>query len=198
MKLKELKAAEALAANLLKDNETQQQVCTSKITQADDLIAQANERMEKAQAAGDNAAYKAAREDRADALVTRELFSGRLDSLKNDPQLAPEDYERITASVISEFGENHEAVQNTIVDAADKLSAAADDLADLANRVNDILHTLQHDIYKDADRKRHHTTGECYDPTDAKTINLRAVSDTIAWAKHGTFRPQYEYYKQNH
>lgn len=110
---------------------------------------EANEAMDEATIAGDLKAYQKAKEERKDAEDAIEMHCKRLEALDNKPLISKVEYEKGVAQIMAALGEVSADAKKRIVEHMEQIRIiAAECTAEITNG-NEVLHQLQHDIYRD-------------------------------------------------
>lgn len=190
--LKAVKAAESTVKKILSDRVTEIADLTEQIEQESAAIAKANEAMEAATTAGNVKAYQNAKADRRDAADAKEMHEARLEALNNKPLISKIDYERAVADIYTEIAALDDQKKQRIAKLSEEMEAEALELQEAINKANEVLHRLQHEVYRDADRSRSQKTGELVNISheEKKVEKL----DTVFWGKAGVTHYQYEAY----
>lgn len=190
--LKAVKAVESNVKKILSDRVTEIADLTEQIEQETAAIAKANEAMEAATTAGNVKAYQNAKADRRDAADAKEMHEARLEALNNKPLISKIDYERAVADIYTEIAALDDQKKQRIAKLSEEMEAEALELQEAINKANEVLHRLQHEVYRDADRSRSHKTGELINISgeEKKVEKL----DTVFWGKAGVTHYQYEAY----
>lgn len=190
--LKAVKAAESTVKKILSDRVTEIADLTEQIEQEVAAIAKANEAMEAATTAGNVKAYQNAKADRRDAADAKEMHEARLEALNNKPLISKIDYERAVADIYTEIAALDDQKKQRIAKLSEEMEAEALELQEAINKANEVLHRLQHEVYRDADRSHSHKTGELMNISgeEKKVEKL----DTVFWGKAGVTHYQYEAY----
>ena len=190
--LKAVKAAESTVKKILSDRVTEIADLTEQIEQEAAAIAKANEAMEAATTAGNVKAYQNAKADRRDAADAKEMHEARLEALNNKPLISKIDYERAVADIYTEIAALDDQKKQRIAKLSEEMEAEALELQEAINKANEVLHRLQHEVYRDADRSRSQKTGELVNIShEEKKVDK---FNTVIWGKAGVTHYQYEAY----
>lgn len=178
---------------ILKDRVEETADRETKVAEAKKAAAEAEKRMDEATTAGDTKAYQKAKWERRDAMDALEMHEKRLEALNNKPLISKNEYEKAVADIYAEIVAKDDQTKKTLCKLSDEMEAVALDLANAQEEANSVLHRLQHEIYRDADRSRNPKTGEVitYLSHEDKKVDKW---DTVSWGKAGVSHYQYELY----
>ena len=187
--LKAVTATETMANNILSDRAKETAYLASQIEKEGASIAAANAAMESATKAGNSQAYHKAKTERAAAADAKEMHEARLSALNNKPLISREAYEKAVSDVFEEIAAIDDLAKRRLAELSEQMEAEAVALAKAINKADEVLHRLQHDVYRDADRAHNLKTGEVLMlPTQEKKIKNW---DTVNWGKAGVTQGQY-------
>lgn len=164
----------------------------AEVLEADTAALQkAEEDVQKAVTSNDLDAYQKAKKELQTAKDSKELHTAWAETVKRTPAITSEEYDSLVSAIYAELDALEDATMQIVVKLADEMAAAGEQLKAAQNEANTVLEKLQHDIYKDADR-RHSKDGRVISATDAKIITKW---DTINYAVSPTQHYRYNEYK---
>ena len=143
-------------------------------------ITAAEEAMQTATDAGDVKAYSKAKSDRHDATDAQEMHKSRLNKLEGQPLISEGEYKKLLADLYGEVDKLENLTKEKLFMSAREMKDTAEEFEEAVNFANKILFALQHDIYRDADRKRDRDGKIMRLLHENKTLNK---SLTIDWGK---------------
>lgn len=151
-------------------------------------IAAANEAMDAATNGGDLKAYQTAKRERQDASDALEMHTARLSALEKKPLISKADYDQAISSVYSEIEQLDTKAKQDLAQLSEQMEKIVTDLQDAISEANRVLQVLQHDVYRDADRRLNNKGDIIMTPSEDKRINK---ADTISWGRAGVLHSQY-------
>ena len=154
MKLTSVKKAEQLIEKLKKTGAQELpelEAVIKKITEQKDAAAN---KMTKAVETGGPAAYQDAKAEYNNAIDSLEMYARRREYLQSRPLISQAQYEEVVSDICQEMAEAETSTIDTLEKLAEQMNAAAVELEEAQAKANKVLATLQHDIYRDADRSR--------------------------------------------
>jgi hypothetical protein len=188
--LKSAAEAENMVKQILADRATERTDLEGLIIKDDIAITEADGAMDQATAAGDLKAYQKAKGEKQNAEDSKEMHTKRLNALKKKPLISPADYEKAVSAIYTDFAALEDHTKQQLAKLSDEMNVAAVDLTEAMNHANKVLHSLQHDIYRDADRERISKDGP-FTSTSKQEIDRW---DAIRWGKAGVTHYQYTEY----
>lgn len=186
--LKAVSTVENMVKKILSDRASETEALVEQVEKEDQAIAAANSAMEKATTAGDVKAYQKAKAERRDASDAKEMHEARLNALNHKPLISKADYEKAVAEIYSEVAAVENQSKQRIAELSEKMEGEALFLQEAVNAANRALHGLQHDVYRDADRRRDSNGDVLFLAHDEKKIEKW---DTINWGRTGVMNLQY-------
>lgn len=187
--LKAVNAVENTVKNILTNRENEKAELEALVSQDAAAVAKALEAMEEATAAGDIKAYQKAKAERQDATDAKEMHEARQLALSKKPLITKEDYEKNVAAIYDEIAAIDEETKKKLVTLSEQMEAAALELRDAANKANEVLFHLQHDLYRDADRTHDKSGNIVFVESEEKSVK---VYSTIDWGMAGVVKTMYE------
>lgn len=154
MELKLVKAAEAKARKILNDRETEIKDITKQINDAEEVMTKAKKEMDLATIKSDLVAYKKSKQQYSDAQISTEMYSKRLDALKNKPLIKKEEYEKLINDIFTEMQQLSDEADTRFIKLFNSAQEISEELMSAGKKANEIIKTLQSDVYKNADRLR--------------------------------------------
>lgn len=183
-------AREKIAAILAGRENVEQHI--KEVMAADEAARQqAEDDVRKAVASSDLDAYQQAKKALQTAKDSKEMHTAWAETIQSTPAITSEEYDSLVSAIYAELDALEDATMQTVVKLADEMAAAGEQLKAAQNEANTVLEKLQHDVYKDADR-RHGKDGRVISATDAKIITKW---DTINYAVSPTQHYRYNEYK---
>ena len=183
-------AREKIAAILTGRENVEQHI--KEVMAADEAARQqAEDDVRKAVASSDLDAYQQAKKALQTAKDSKEMHTAWAETIQRTPAITSEEYDSLVSAIYKELDALEDATMQTVVKLADEMAAAGEQLKAAQNEANTVLEKLQHDVYKDADR-RHSKDGRVISATDAKIITKW---DTINYAVSPTQHYRYNEYK---
>lgn len=157
-----------------------------------EAIRKADEALEAATTANDIEAFSAAKNEKRNALDLQEMHKRRLNYYRTRPQIQEEEYKKLSADLLKEAAEKEEALKKKLAKLFEEAAAAGQKLKAYEVQVNESLHALQSDLYKDEDRPK---TGEGkpISGTDTRVM----LNRSIEWSRAGLRMTQYKEYTGN-
>ena len=152
---------------------------------------QAEEDVRKAVATSDLDAYQKAKKELQTAKDSKELHTAWAESIRSTPAITSEEYDSLVSAIYAELDALEDATMQKAVKLADDMAALGEQLKAAQNEANTVLEKLQHDVYKDADRRRNKEGKVLGVAMDAKIITKW---DTINYAVSPTQHYWYDAY----
>lgn len=180
--MKTVTAAQKLIRETLSKRDKEAKSALTLISQAEENINSIDIRMEEAAKNGDPIEYKKAKQEKEDAQDIKEMYERRYNAFIRQPQISEEDYKRITADILAEYGALQLKAKGDLARLAEEMKAISDHLHTAVTEANKTLVSLQHDLFIDGDRMKHPRTGICINPSDE--IGIRDYS-AIRWGRVG-------------
>ena len=119
-----------------------------------------NEAAKKAEAAleaatrkNDIEAYQKAKASKLKAEDSSEMHSAIADTLSHKELISEADYTRLADTVLNEAKNLELEAQKNLLKLAGEMKSLGVELEEAQTTINDILSLLQHDVYRDADRR---------------------------------------------
>lgn len=165
-------------AKLLTDKETEITKLTGLIKKQDATIKDLNEKMGYASVTGDTKAYLDAKEERIIQESIREMYTSRLDALKDKPLIADDDYNENVADIFKEIEDLNEKSRKKIAELSEQMNEEADKLLKSINDANAVFHDLQFVVCRDSSAPKKYT-------------NMA----TVIWGRTGVEHYQYRLFK---
>lgn len=151
-------------------------------------IATNNDLMLKATDSGDMKAYQTAKKAKQDAVDAKEMYESRLKALQRKPLISKEEYEGMIAEITEELDSVNDQIRAKLAKLSEEMNEAAVEMMDAQEKANSILHTLQHNIFKDADRTRNADGCIIEMQSEVKRLDYGA---TFTWGKTAISHYQY-------
>lgn len=189
--LKAVKAAESKAKEILAKRAEELKVLAEQIDREAAAIARAKEEMQAATIAGDLKAYQQAKAARRDAEDAKEMHEARIHGLNDQPLISKGEYDKAVADIYAELAATDDKAKQQLAAYSDKMEAVAEELRQDMEKANAVLHLLQANVYKDADRTKDRNGHIIRVPHEDKTIDKWT---TISWGKAGVTHYQYGEY----
>lgn len=189
--LKAVKAAESKAKEILAKRAEELKVLAEQIDREAAAIARAKEEMQAATIAGDLKAYQQAKAARRDAEDAKEMHEARIHGLNDQPLISKGEYDKAVADIYAELAAADDKAKQQLAAYSDKMEAVAEELRQDMEKANAVLHLLQANVYKDADRTKDRNGHIIRVPHEDKTIDKWT---TISWGKAGVTHYQYGEY----
>lgn len=184
-------AREKIAAILTGRENVEQHI--KEVMAADEAARQqAEEDVRKAVATSDLDAYQKAKKELQTAKDSKELHTAWAESIRSTPAITSEEYDSLVSAIYAELDALEEATMQKAVRLADDMAALGEQLKAAQNEANTVLEKLQHDVYKDADRRRNKEGKVLGVAMDAKIITKW---DTINYALSPAQHYRYNEYK---
>ena len=188
--LKAVSEAENTVKRILSAREAETADLEEQVKKVAGAIEKANAAMEAATEAGDVIAYQKAKADRRDAADAKEMFENRLNALNDKHLISKRDYEKTIADIYDELEALDDQTKQCLAKLSEQMEAAVLELQEAQVYANEVLHRLQHEVYRDADRSR--VNGKVLQLTgEDKKVDKSA---TILWGKAGVTHYQYKQY----
>ena len=136
--------------------------------------------------------FNAHREDKniRDNQDTLKMHNERLAELETKPLITPGEYEALVSDIRVSFSMAEDEANEKLYKLSKEMEKVADEMTELLDRSNKTLRRLQHDVYRDADRKRTIYGYICDSPI---SINKNS---TIYWGKVPTQTQPYINYSK--
>ncbi len=162
---------------ILKDREAEQRELSEQLREERAAVAKAEKAMDEATVAGDLKAYKEAMSKRNDAAIAVQMHSRRYDDLESKPLVTEAEYNKVIASIMGELTAENNRAKEKLTDLADQMKEIADQLTATFAEGNKILHTWQHDIFRDDATKNRNDGSKIHrQDFEKQWTNLDAVS----------------------
>lgn len=190
--LKAVSAVENLVNETLENEKKETATITAQIRQEAATIKEANATMVNAVGTGDTKAYQKAKADCKAASDAKELLEKHLAARKGKPLIAMQDYEKAVSAVFTEIAALDDQTKRRLAELSEQMESEAEALAKAICKADEVLHRLQHDVYRDADRTRNKKTGEVLNifSEEKKIKNW----DTVTWGRESVLQGQYVAY----
>lgn len=105
--------------------------------------------METAWTAADPAAYRVAKSAYTEVTEGIDMFSDRLEALKSKRLVSENEYNEAVKAIMAALAEEDKQAKEKLVALTDEMKKVTDQLSATLDEGNKLLHTWQHDIYKD-------------------------------------------------
>ena len=189
--LKAVKAAEAKAKEILAKRAEELKLLAEQIDREAAEIERAKEAMQAATTACDLKAYQQAKAARRDEEDAKEMHEARIHGLNDEPLISKGEYEKAVADIYAELAAADDKAKQQLAAYSDKMEAVAEELREDMEQANAVLHLLQTNVYKDADRTKDKSGRVLRLQHEDKTIDKWT---TIQWGKAGVTHYQYGEY----
>lgn len=186
--LKAVTAAAETVERILSNRERETADLTEQIKEAAEAIAEFNKAMEEAIVSGDTQAYQAAKAQRRDAEDVKEMLEARLNALDHKALISRTDYEKAVTAIYEEIEALDDQKKQKLVTLSDQMAAEAMELEEATSKANEVLGRLQHEVYRDADRRRTPNGEVIMISSEEKAVDKWP---TIAWGRLGVTSQQY-------
>lgn len=134
------------------NNQKQIEECTANIERSNERLKTLNDRLMEAEDNTDAKAYAKVKEDIKTAQYTRELFVTKKQKLESEPLIIRDDYKKLLADIkqtTDELIQEQDAKGAKIIR---ELRKVAEQEWSYVRESNQLLKSLQYEIYKDADK----------------------------------------------
>lgn len=187
--LKAVAEVENLIKKILSDRKAEENGLQEQLDYEEANHAKASVAMQKAAEAGDVNAYQNAKKERLESMFAAEHYADRLEELQKQPLISKDSYEQAVKSIYAAIDAREDQTRGKLAKLAEQMKAEADKLNEAVIYANKVLHALQHDVYKDADRRRN-PYGEIIPITQEEK---RADTwETLSWGAAGVDHYQYK------
>lgn len=175
---------------ILTERETETGDIKKQIAEVTETINKLNTDLEKARKSGESESYKEVLKNIRDNQDTLKMYNERLEELEAKPLITPGEYEALVSDIRVSFSIAEDEANEKLYKLSKEMEKIADEMTELLDRSNKTLRRLQHDVYRDADRKRTIYGHICDSP-----ISINKYS-TIYWGKAPTqTQPYIDYSK---
>lgn len=183
---------EAKIAKVMAANEAEIETIRKRLAEATREIRVQYDKMEAATSGLDSSTYHDANDARLKAVEEKEMLTTRLDLLKSPhlPIISENDYQSAVKAIQDEMDALDKKTQARLAELAEEASELAESLLEAGAYANKVLEKLQHDLYRDADRRKA-KDGTCLGYLDKK--NCGSFGDTVEWGN--TLIRHYKYEK---
>lgn len=178
MKLKSVENANRRIEEIKKNRAKEEAEIAGKIQQAKEDMEKATGAIAAAVNSTDLTAYKRATAERDEARIKKEMYEARLDILKASALISEHEYNSLVSAIIDEVKGMEKTRAAEMAAISEQCAKAAAGLRSAQIDANKCLATLQHDVYRDADRTVINPSTRVYDAKSKKEID---VWDTITW-----------------
>ena len=178
MKLKSVENANRRIEEIKKNRAKEEAEIAGKIQQAKEDMEKATGAIAAAVNSTDLTAYKRATAERDEARIKKEMYEARLDILKASALISETEYNNLVNAIIDEVKGMEKTKAAEMVAISEQCAKAAAGLRSAQKDANKCLATLQHDIYRDADREVVNPSTGVYSARSKKEIE---IWDTITW-----------------
>lgn len=155
-RLKSAVEVEKEIKKILSDRVTELADLEEQIKKDQENIDKASEEMEAATATGELAIYKKAKEKFSECQLSMEMHRKRFNKLQNDILISQADYEKNVSAIFEEYNSFRNQTGKKLAKLSEEMKKEADELLEAYEHTNNVLHRLQHELYKDADRIKAH------------------------------------------
>lgn len=121
----------------------------AKLEKAREALQAAEKEAAASTEAEDVKAYQKAKADRADAAAAAELFERRISDLKDKPLISKGEYEKTVADLMNAITTEDNAAREKIAASINTIQQLGNELNASIKYGNELLHQLQHDVFKD-------------------------------------------------
>lgn len=175
---------------ILTQRETETGDIKKQIEEVTENINKLNTDLEKARKSGETESYKEVLKNIRDNQDTLKMHNERLTELEEKPLITPGEYEALVSDIRVSFSMAEDEANEKLYKLSKEMEKVADEMTELLDRSNKTLRRLQHDVYRDADRKRTIYGYICDSPI---SINKNS---TIYWGKVPTQTQPYINYSK--
>ena len=169
-----------VVAKMLTDRDAEIEALKKQLPEDAAAITAAEEAMQTATDAGDLKKYSQAKAARHDAADAEEMHKNRLNKLEGQPLLTKTEYEKLVADLHGEINDLENLTKGKLYALAAEMKAESEEFEKAVDSANKVLFTLQHDVYRDADRKRNRDGEIIQLVHENKTLDK---SGTINWGR---------------
>lgn len=120
----------------------------AEIQTANDNEEQANKAVIKAKQGDDPKAYAKAIEDKRTASDIASFYTGKIEEIKNEPYITKAQYKEYTNRIKSEMDRINQQASERVSELLEELEAIQSELTPAYDKTNELLSTLQNNIYK--------------------------------------------------
>lgn len=147
-----IKDIESKLDTILAENNQAIQECENNINQSEQAIKQADSDLANAEGSVNVEDYNNAKNKIWSASHAKELYQKQKDKLTNQPLITKAEYDQLLSEITQIANAENERLNSEAITLLDNLKIIADKSSKLSQSTNNLLHTLQYKIYKDADR----------------------------------------------
>lgn len=126
--------------------------CKNNIEQAEQTTQKANQDLATSEKEVNVDVYNQAKNDIWYAQHAKELYSKQLSKLQNTPLITKTEFNTLVQNITESADRAQSELSDQAVPLLKQLKKLADESADINTHANTLLHTLQYDVYKDADK----------------------------------------------
>ena len=144
-----LKTIETKIQKILQDGQVKADELTARIETIQQTEQEAAEAFLKAKAAGDPEAYSKAAANQRSAKDIREMYGDKLTALKNAPLISEDEYKSMVNETMAELEQLNTTAKAEAAKHLEALNNIGQELTEVINFGNELLHQVQHDLFKD-------------------------------------------------
>lgn len=137
--------------DMMEDNKNELIECKLKIKELEETYRLAEKELAIAEKEVDPEKYTKVKEDMWVANHTKELYIKQLEKLENDSLLSKEEYEKLLTDITLAANTIHEEQNDKAAELIAELIIISRESSEVYNMANNIIKTLQYDVYKDKD-----------------------------------------------
>ncbi len=154
MEKRTLKTYTDRAEKILSDREKELKTLQKKLADLEELITLKTEELEQATNVTDLKRYQAVKKELSDARDEQEMNSKRFDNLTKKELISKAEYEESVSAIKTLVSDAEKETRQKLVKLSEEMYSEGKKLSEIINKANAILHTYQHDLYRDGDMLR--------------------------------------------
>ncbi|MBR2504670.1 MAG: hypothetical protein IKB61_01860 [Elusimicrobiaceae bacterium] len=146
---KTIKTYTKKAEDILAASNAQIQEINNRLVKEREKAEEYKEAMTAAWTAADPAAHRTAKRDYEDVTDGINMYSDRLEALKSKRLVSEGEYNEAVTAIMAALAEEDKQARKKLVELTDEMKKVTDQLSATLDEGNKLLHTWQHDIFKD-------------------------------------------------
>lgn len=149
MKNKVFDTAKARMEELQSENSVELKTAKEQIAQAQAMQREAYDEAVKCYEKADTKGYHKAQDASREAKDIIDMFTSKVERLKNDPLITEEEYNTVVNSIMTEQASIVKEAKKRIATLIDQMEEISNDVLEKLEVGNSLLYKWQHDIFKD-------------------------------------------------
>ena len=187
--VKTVQDVEIIVKKILENKEAEKKDVEERIKENDQNLIEAYKEKDKAESEGNEEYYLKIREKITELDNLKDMYESRLEKINEKELINTKDYNDLVQAVYNYFDKKEKETRLKLKNLYESAENEGKKLNDVAEQCNNILKTLQEDLYKNNDRRILENGKMLF--IESETKNIKNF-ETIFWSKKGVESSQYK------